>query len=72
MNGEALRVRADVRRCCGAGRCAGVAPAVFDQDARDGTVRILLPRPPRALWELVHEAAELCPTRAIAVTEEPS
>ncbi len=73
MNGEgALSVRADRQRCCGAGRCAGVAPAVFDQDERDGTVILLLPRPPRALAALVREAAELCPTRAIAFTEEPS
>jgi ferredoxin len=72
MSGEpsgepALAVRADRRRCCGAGRCAALAPAAFDQDAHDGTVIVLLPRPPRALQALVVEAASLCPTGAIAV-----
>lgn len=63
-----LAVRADGRRCCGAGHCVRIAPQVFDQDERDGTVILLQPHPPDDLAPLVREAAAVCPTSAIAVT----
>jgi ferredoxin len=45
-----------------------IAPQVFDQDERDGTVILLQPHPPDDLAPLVREAAAVCPTSAIAVT----
>lgn len=45
-----------------------IAPAVFDQDERDGTVVLLEPHPTGDLAPLIHEAAALCPTSAITVT----
>jgi ferredoxin len=63
----ALAVRADVARCCGAGHCVRIAPQVFDQDERDGTVIVLQPHPPASLAPVVREAAAVCPTNAIAV-----
>jgi len=63
-----IEVRADGKRCCGAGHCALIAPQVFDQDERDGTVIVLQPHPMRTLEPLVREAAAVCPTNAIVVT----
>ncbi|HEX8110182.1 MAG TPA: ferredoxin [Kofleriaceae bacterium] len=71
MTGEesrVLEVRTDGNRCCGAGHCVRIAPGVFDQDERDGTVILLERRPAHDLAPLVHEAAAVCPTRAITVT----
>jgi len=65
---ELLEVRTDGKRCCGAGHCVRIAPAVFDQDERDGTVVLLEPHPTGDLAPLIHEAAALCPTSAITVT----
>ncbi|TMQ14014.1 MAG: ferredoxin [Deltaproteobacteria bacterium] len=71
MTGDLARVvevRADGKRCCGAGHCLRIAPQVFDQDERDGTVIVLRPHVPSDLAQLVQEAALVCPTRAITVT----
>jgi ferredoxin len=65
MSGE---VRVDRERCCGAGHCVLIAPLVFDQDQRDGTVILLQPHPARELDPLIREAAAVCPTKAIVVT----
>jgi ferredoxin len=62
-----LEVRADGARCCGAGHCVRIAPQVFDQNERDGTVILLQPYFPESLEPLVREAAALCPTHAIIV-----
>lgn len=70
-SGAALEVRADAARCCGAGHCVRVAPEVFDQDARDGTVILRRPRPPRELAPRIREAAAICPTSAITL-EDPA
>jgi ferredoxin len=64
----ALEVRADGERCCGAGHCVRIAPQVFDQDERDGTVILLQPHPPGDLAPLIREAAGVCPTNAIVVS----
>jgi ferredoxin len=72
MSGNAaavLRVSADKDRCCGAGHCVLIAPRVFDQDQRDGTVILLDPNPSRELGPLIREAAAVCPTKAIVVTD---
>jgi ferredoxin len=69
MNGEAeVHIAVDVARCCGAGHCVRLAPEVFDQDARDGTVMLLRSEAARALETRLREAADLCPTRAIVIT----
>jgi ferredoxin len=47
-----------------------IAPQVFDQDDKDGTVVLLQDAPPCDLHRLVREAAEVCPTKAIEVTEQ--
>lgn len=64
-----MYVRVDKGRCCGAGHCVLIAPQVFDQDDRDGTAVLLQDSPPCDLHQLVREAAEVCPTNAIDVTE---
>lgn len=71
MTGEeacVIEVRTDGNRCCGAGHCVRIAPRVFDQDERDGTVILLEPYPAHDLAPLVREAAAVCPTSAITVT----
>jgi ferredoxin len=63
-----MRVSVDQSRCCGAGQCAALAPAVFDQRDDDGVVVLLDPAPPEAVHEAVREAALACPAAAITVT----
>ncbi|MFI9045932.1 ferredoxin [Streptomyces sp. NPDC053427] len=64
-----MELRVDRERCCGAGMCALTAPEVFDQDAEDGRVLLLLPRPPHEHRAAVREAAGLCPAGAISLVE---
>jgi ferredoxin len=66
-----VRVRVDENRCCGAGQCVLVAPGVFDQ-RDDGVVRLLDEAPPAELHAAVHKAVDLCPTRAINLSQEVS
>ena len=65
-----MYVRANKDRCCGAGHCVLIVPQVFDQDEHDGTVILLQDNPPAVLHQLVREAARVCPTKAIEVTEK--
>jgi ferredoxin len=58
----------DENRCCGAGQCVLVAPRVFDQ-RDDGVVRLLDEAPPKRLHAAVRKAVDLCPTRAISLSE---
>ncbi|HRC56709.1 MAG TPA: ferredoxin [Kofleriaceae bacterium] len=60
---------ANPRRCCGAGRCAGLAPELFEQSLSDGTVIVRVAQPPAELASLAREAVALCPTRALAIVE---
>jgi ferredoxin len=64
-----VRVRVAPGRCCGAGQCALIAPAVFSQHDEDGTVLLLNPAPPPALAPAVRSAANRCPSGAIHVDE---
>lgn len=57
----------DRERCIGAGMCALLAPAVFDQDDTDGRVLLLDPAPPAAHHPAAREAAHNCPAAAIAL-----
>ncbi|MEV7602023.1 ferredoxin [Kitasatospora sp. NPDC089797] len=65
-----MQVSVDRDRCCSSGMCVMNAPAVFDQDERDSLVTIrqavLLPEQ----FDDVRIAADLCPGRAITVTED--
>jgi ferredoxin len=64
-----LQIVVDKERCCGAGNCAAIVPAVFDQSPHDGVVILLEEAPQQALIPLVEEAADLCPVAAIKLVE---
>ncbi|WP_331386635.1 ferredoxin [Saccharothrix sp. ST-888] len=64
-----IGVRVDAERCCGSGNCAFTLPEVFDQDPSDGRVVLLQNRPHSGVLDLVREAADLCPSGAIELTE---
>ncbi|MEU3308349.1 ferredoxin [Nocardiopsis sp. NPDC006832] len=64
-----MRVRVDRTVCVGAGMCALTAPEVFDQEPEDGRVVLSEPAPPPALRTRVDEAADVCPSGAITVTD---
>ena len=64
-----MRVTADTTACVGAGQCALVAGALFDQDD-DGIVELLEPHPVGAADEsAARRAASLCPAHAIVVED---
>jgi ferredoxin len=65
-----FRVRVDEDKCIGAGQCVLRAPKIFDQ-REDGIVVLLDPAPPAALYEAALQAADLCPSEAITIEEEP-
>ncbi|MEU7062741.1 ferredoxin [Streptomyces sp. NPDC046161] len=62
-----MKVTLDPERCVGAGHCVLSAPDVFDQDDGDGVVLLLDPEPAASLADAAHEAADLCPARAIFI-----
>lgn len=53
--------------CCGAGNCVLTVPGVFDQDDAQGLVVLLVPEPPAALYDAVHDAVYRCPSGAIEI-----
>ncbi|WP_216895320.1 ferredoxin [Nocardia alni] len=63
-----MRVTADRNVCIGAGLCALTAPDVFDQDD-DGLVAVLNPDPGVDVQGAAREAANICPSGAVKVTE---
>ncbi|HMS20467.1 MAG TPA: ferredoxin [Sphingorhabdus sp.] len=65
-----MKVVVDEHRCVGAGQCAWVAPAVFDQRPSDGVVVLKQARPGPQDAPYAREAAELCPARAIRIEED--
>jgi ferredoxin len=64
-----MRVSADQRLCCGSGNCVLIAPEVFGQTEDEGIVVVLRPEPAPGLQPSILEAARVCPTRAITLTE---
>ncbi|MGI5121658.1 ferredoxin [Marinactinospora thermotolerans] len=66
----ALRARAETGVCVGAGQCARVAPALFDQHD-DGTVRLLRADVPAEARDDLLLAVDLCPSGALGA-EEPA
>ncbi|QUQ65571.1 ferredoxin [Kutzneria sp. CA-103260] len=65
-----MKVTVDEDKCCGAGTCVLLAPAVFDQRDDDGIVILLDSQPSAELHAVVREAASVCPGAAIAVSED--
>ncbi|WP_298182255.1 ferredoxin [Saccharomonospora sp.] len=65
-----MKISVDEDKCCGAGSCVLSAPEVFDQRDDDGIVVLLDATPPERLHAAAREAASVCPTAAIMVTEE--
>ena len=59
-----MRVGVDHDRCIGAGNCALVAPAVFDQD-EEAVVVLLAESPPESQRAAVEQAVERCPAAVI-------
>ncbi|MFS8198134.1 ferredoxin [Streptomyces sp. CWNU-52B] len=64
-----MKVDVDQVGCAGAGQCVLSAPEVFDQREDDGVVDLLTASPEPDLHERVREAAHLCPTASIRLTE---
>ncbi|MEV4921011.1 ferredoxin [Streptomyces tirandamycinicus] len=64
-----MRITVDHESCVGAGQCVLSAPEIFDQDD-DGIVTLLTAAPGTADRDVVFDAADLCPGRAITVHEE--
>ena len=65
-----MKVTVDEGKCCGAGTCVLLAPAVFDQRDEDGIVILLDEQPGEELHAIVREAVSVCPGAAISVSEE--
>lgn len=66
-----MKVSVDRASCASSGNCVMAAPEVFDQSEEDGTVVLLEAEPGNDLHADVRNAADGCPARAIAVSEEP-
>jgi len=61
-------VTVDLDMCASTGGCAQTCPEVFEiRD--DGYLYILIEEPPVELHGRVRDAADLCPTAAIELTE---
>ena len=65
-----MKVEADLDTCIGAGVCVLTSPEVFDQDAEDGTVRVIVDLVPTDLERDVREAVDLCPAAALTLVED--
>jgi len=60
-----MKISVEKDKCVGAGQCAMVAPAVFDQNEDDGVVIVLDESPGPEHAADVEEAATLCPAQVI-------
>jgi ferredoxin len=65
-----MRIVADTDRCIGSGQCVLREPAVFGLDEEEGVVTLLTPQPAGDAAERAHEAARLCPSGALTVTDD--
>lgn len=64
-----MKVRVDLAKCVGHGRCYELAPEIFAEDER-GHCRLLRPDVPPALADAARLGAENCPEDAIAVEDD--
>jgi ferredoxin len=65
-----MRVIADTDRCIGSGQCVLREPTAFGLDEEEGTVVLLTPQPAGDAAGRAREAARLCPSGALTVTED--
>lgn len=65
-----MRIVADTTRCVGAGQCVLTEPAVFDQDDEEGTVVLLVEDVEGDVLDSVRRAVHICPSQALALTED--
>jgi ferredoxin len=63
-----MRVSVDFDVCASTGACMQVCPEVFEVRG-DGYLYILKEEPEPELHEKVREAADLCPTAAISISD---
>jgi ferredoxin len=64
-----MKVIVDHNLCEGNGRCAEVAPQVFELRDDDHSY-VLIERPPQTLREKIELAVSVCPRQAIRIIEE--
>jgi ferredoxin len=62
------KVTVDYDVCASTGACMQFCPAVFEVRS-DGFLYVLIEEPPDSLRGDVDQAADMCPTAAITVTE---
>lgn len=65
-----MRIEIDEDKCIGAGQCVLSAPEVFDQREDDAVAYVLDGDPAPDLRPVVRQAAQLCPSGALTVTED--
>ena len=63
-----MRVVVDFDICASTGNCAQVCPEVFEV-RNDGFLYILIEEPGESLHAAVMQAADMCPTGAITLTD---
>jgi ferredoxin len=63
-----VKVTVNFDLCASTGACAQVAPEVFVV-RNDGYLHILQEQPAAELYDVVQEAADLCPTGAITLED---
>jgi ferredoxin len=64
------RVRIDLNRCEGNGRCVVSAPDVFAMDETGEQARVVQGRPAESLRGEVETAVLMCPRAAISILED--
>jgi ferredoxin len=64
-----MHVEVSIPKCVASGQCVLIAPEVFDQQDDDGTVILLEDSPAPEYHDGVREAALVCPSAAITLTE---
>jgi ferredoxin len=65
-----VKVWVDPQRCQGHTLCAMTAPEAFELDDLDGHASAVFDVVPAEQEELVREAVQSCPERAIAIVED--
>jgi ferredoxin len=63
-----MKVSVDFDICASTGGCTHIAPQVFKLDG-EGFLQILIEEPPAELHAAVTQAADMCPTAAITISE---
>lgn len=63
-----MHITADTAVCVGAGQCVLTEPTLFDQDD-DGIVTVSNDHPDGELADKARAAVNLCPSRALSITD---